>query len=327
MDVERADCEMTNHLVTVNHSTKMFAKENPKVKTLTHPFKPAQVEEVLSRVPDLDVYFALDTADTATCGRNLSENMTYTKIPAVVSDSYLPDYWVDHQLFIPIHNYLWKDLIEILDIYPSDIQSYNIASRSEERVCYWRGGPSGHTWWQSFHHEGRTACSRNETDRQCVLGLGSLEGLLNTSFGKHPNIIQNPRAGQLTDVPGCILAMDGYGFAGIFSFSLLQGSLTVRVGGYKHDASPAVFRRGDFAWYEPLLVEGKHYFRTDIDDMRTTIPKLFHLSSDARAAVALNGLRAARDLFSRRSIDCYVTLAAKNFVEYYTGKAPNDVRT
>jgi hypothetical protein len=266
-------------------------------------------------VPDLDVHVGHDTADVASCGRDPHKKKPHKKIPAVVSDSYLPDYWVDHQLFVPISTYLWKNPAQLLKKYPSDIQSYNLASRSKERTCYWRGSRSGQAPWQRLHHGGRTTCPPSKTDRQCVVDLGSLGGLLNTSFGKKPNIIGSPQTGHFR--PGCILAMDGHGFAGIFSFSLLQGSLTVRVGGYKHGTSPALFRKSEFAWFEPLLVEGRHYFRTDIDDIATSIEKVLQLSSDARAAVAENGLRASRDLFSRHSVDCYVLLAAHNFAEYY----------
>lgn len=314
LDVEKADCETTDHLLTVNHSTKVIFTAS--VQKLAHPASRHQwLGNVISRVPDLDVYVGHDTQDVPRCGNDPHKQKPDKKIPAIVSDSYLPDDWVDHQLFVPISTYLWKMPTRLLKQYPSDVQSYNVANRSKERTCYWRGSPTGRAPWQSLHHVGRTTCPPSKTDRQCVIDLGSLGGLLNASFGKDPNIIQHPQSGKFT--PGCTLAMDGYGFAGIFSSSLLQGSLTVRVGGYKHDASSALFRRSEFAWFEPLLVEGRHYFRTDIDDMSTNLQKLFELSSDARAAVAENGLRASRDLFSRQSIDCYVALAAKNFAEYY----------
>lgn len=321
MDVEKADCETTDHLLTVNDSTRVISTPNVPVEKQVHPgSRHLWLGEVISHVPDLDVYVGHDTQDVPLCGRDPQKKGQHKKIPAIVSDSYLPDYLVDHQLFVPISTYLWKGPTKLLAKYPSDIQSYNLASRSKERTCYWRGSPTGRASWQSLHHAGRTTCPPDKTDRQCVLDLGSLGGLLNTSFGKKPSLVRNPQSGHFT--PGCVLAMDGYGFAGIFSYALSQGSLTVRVGGYKHDISPALFRKSEFAWFEPLLVEGRHYFRTDIDDMQTNIEQIFQLSNDARAVVAENGLRASRDLFSRRSIDCYVTLAANNFAEYYdAGKA------
>ena len=61
--------------------------------------------------------------------------------------------------------------------------------------------------------------------------------------------------------------------------------------------------------FEPLLVAGKHYISTSIDDLGVAIEWIASRSDAWRRRVALKGQAAIQALLAERSILCYVRLA------------------
>ena len=68
--------------------------------------------------------------------------------------------------------------------------------------------------------------------------------------------------------------------------------------------SHAIWRR-----YEPLLVAGKHYISTSIDDLGMAIEWIASRPDAWRRRIALKGQAAIQALLAERSILCYVRLA------------------
>ena len=94
----------------------------------------------------------------------------------------------------------------------------------------------------------------NETDRQCVVRVSKSGNVdLDAEFGMSPNVV-----GGATR-PDCLLSIDGHACPSITSGVLLQGSALLRVGGFRSTA-----KHGEYVWFEPLLREGVHYFRSSV---------------------------------------------------------------
>merc|ERR1712194_938849 len=68
-------------------------------------------------------------------------------------------------------------------------------------------------------------------------------------------------------------------------------------------------RLSSFEWYEPLLVAGKHYISTSVDDLGVAIEWIASRPDAWRRRVALKGQAAIQALLAERSILCYVLLA------------------
>ena len=79
-------------------------------------------------------------------------------------------------------------------------------------------------------------------------------------------------------------------------------------GDYK---SFAIFSQSHDVWrrYEPLLVAGKHYISTGIDDLGVAIERIASRPDTWRRRVARKGQAAIQALLAERSILCYVHLA------------------
>jgi len=137
------------------------------------------------------------------------------------------------------------------------------------------------------------------------LAEDDLHDFLDVEFGESPNVVEHP--------PSCLLAIDGNNFASVMVDALLQGSLTIRVGG--HAASEASRSRyaSEYAWYEPLLVEGTHYFRTDIDKLKDNMVFLRNKSHEELERVVQAGRLASKALFTTKSRDCYSIMAIEHF--------------
>ena len=177
-------------------------------------------------------------------------------------------------------------------------------------TCYWRGQGSGHAVWQKMHHKGRTSCSPKETDRECVMRIGPL---LNLSLEVgHENSGLDLFRRDSSGPPACILALDGFSFPSLLSDTLVQGSLSVRVGGIASTGSPVSEERfSEATWFEPLLRDGYHYIRTSIDDLpRTMRTRVAGVDPATLRRIAERGQRAARALFTLTSVGCYTLLAA-----------------
>lgn len=159
--------------------------------------------------------------------------------------------------------------------------------------CGWAGsGGTGYSHIQSVLNVNRTVCKITETDRECVLGM-KLPGV---AGGRRKSLFSSSK---------CLMAIDGNSFASIFRDGLLHGKLVLRVGGYNHGK-----RVSSYEWFEPLLVEGVHYMRSDIDHLRGSLSSIRAPESHRRIReIAETGFNAARKLFSGTSVLCYSALA------------------
>ena len=112
----------------------------------------------------------------------------------------------------------------------------------------------------------------------------------------------------------CSLALDGHSYASVFAPALLQAQAVVRVGGYNAGAPLGQRRASWFQWFEPLLVEGLHYIRTDLDGLTKTLDRLPDVGS--LIAMGLRGQQMARSLFTQLSVDCYTLFMASSFASH-----------
>ena len=71
----------------------------------------------------------------------------------------------------------------------------------------------------------------------------------------------------------------------------------------------------EYTWWEPLLREGVHYIRTDMDQLESTMLKVSGMLDTDRDVVAKAGRAAAHALFSPKSVACYSVLAARAFAQ------------
>ena len=261
----------------------------------------------------------LSTADIATC-QDL-QTVETQPTPVVVTDSLLPSDTVGAQLLLPLHPFTW--LNPMAQLRADEVRQHAASFRSlfsATPTCYWRGQASGHAVWQTIHHKGRTSCSPKETDRECVVRIGPLLNLSLDGKVRHENSGLDLFARDSSRPPACILALDGFSFPSLLSDSLVQGSLTVRVGGIASDegrwpaGSPTPVREQRFSeatWFEPLLRDGYHYIRTSVDDLsRTMRTRVAGVDPATLRGIAERGQRAARALFTPTSVGCYTLLAA-----------------
>jgi hypothetical protein len=77
----------------------------------------------------------------------------------------------------------------------------------------------------------------------------------------------------------------------------------LRIGGWNNGV-----RASSYEWFEPLLVDGVHYLRTDIDHLEDARGKLSAMSDHQLHGIAWRGFRAARAIFSEPSRVCYSAL-------------------
>jgi len=169
--------------------------------------------------------------------------------------------------------------------------------------CLWRGGNTGWHRVQSAFNVNRTTCMQTQTDRQCVVNRHMPKASLMCRKRKCPATTADRQAIERSQ---CMLAVDGNSYATIFSRIMLAGRLAVRVGGW--DAATQR-RLSSFEWYEPLLVAGKHYISTSVDDLGVAIEWIASRPDAWRRRVALKGQAAIQALLAERSILCYVLLA------------------
>ena len=253
----------------------------------------------------------LSTADIATC-QDL-QTVETQPTPVVVTDSLLPSDTVGAQLLLPLAPFTW--LNPMAQLRADEVRQHAASFRSlfsATPTCYWRGQASGHAVWQTIHHKGRTSCSPKETDRECVVRIGPLLNLSLDSKVRHENSGLDLFARDSSRPPACILALDGFSFPSLLSDSLVQGSLTVRVGGIASTSSPVSEERfSEATWFEPLLRDGYHYIRTSVDDLsRTMRTRVAGVDPATLRGIAERGQRAARALFTPTSVGCYTLLAA-----------------
>jgi len=273
-----------------------------------HPDLLPEVERLMSHLPASTSFVAaFSTTDLSDCG-NDSETGIFHQVPATLHESWFPQERFSSQLLLPFHPYVSYDAADRAARVQDSITLLDIEHFQTPLRCMWRGQASGHAFWQSNFHANRSKCLQTETDRECVIKLAHNITELDVNFGRVPNAVVDSGA-----PPTCLLALDGYAFPGLMTNSLIQGSLTLRVGGYNHNATGTLRRSSEYTWFEPLLVEGIHYIRTDIDGLQSTLDNLRNASATNLQKVAEAGRKAARALFSNTSIDCYSILAINSF--------------
>jgi hypothetical protein len=216
-----------------------------------------------------------------------------------------------------------------------------LVAKTHDGRCFWQGSDSGFAKIQSTYSLGRQRlCLANETDRRCLARLAAFPPL-NTSLnfqltevrGNHKR--EEGRGGWGAGFDAsitsklCMLSVDGNSFASNFAYGILRGQTILRVGGAAVSAATGsssgrgdsmldprgaqlrVRRVSSYQWFEPLLVEGEHYLRTDLDDISDKLRTLPPPAKLRRIAAA--GRRAAAQLFSRHSVLCYNVLAITRF--------------
>ena len=137
-------------------------------------------------------------------------------------------------------------------------------------------------------------------------------------------------------------------YAGIFADGLASGNLMMRVGGHSADSNAAASayqwcdtphtahprhrakRRADAmrgaaaCWpsgarrFEPALVEGVHYLRAGVDELERALVRTAAAPAAVRERIGAAGQRAARALFTRRSMLCYCVLAIDTYARQQT---------
>jgi hypothetical protein len=297
-----------------------------------HVVRLAEYQRLVSLLPTSVAFVAgVDTGDIANCRYTKShgqkpKKMTLSersrpgmKMAAVgtLADSVLPFSEAAAQLLLPCQHNLWRDPVA------KAASTRNLPRKPyfESRACFWRGKATGSGSWQALHHLNRSTCSRTKaaeaglTDRECVVRLAaalSSSKLLDARMGKRaPDVIHGSR------VPQCLLAIDGWSYPSILPDAMLQGSLALRVGGWDARGVNAHGwqdrRVSEYSWFEPLLVAGKHYLRTDLDGLPAALEAVSTMRDDAREAVARAGRRAAFALFSPRTVACFTRLSVDEF--------------
>ena len=291
---------MSNRLNTTNrkceavvyvHSSRVFvhnAQTQPDLSKLHRRALLDNLRSIAKALPATATFVAgLHSADLGSC---TTSHTGLKELPSVVSsvagDESLPP------LLLPIHGN------QVLRYLKQRAKRPVARKQNTSAACVWHGSKTGHAKYQSAHAS-RSTCAASETDRQCVVKLaaGALSGQLEASFDKSAAIFEAP----------CILAVDGNSYAGLFKDTLLQGSLALRVGGHVHGGRPAG-SASPYEWYEPLLVDGTHYLRTEIDGLQNTLAAL-PPSADLKR-IAAKGRNAALALFDERAFACYNLLAA-----------------
>jgi hypothetical protein len=170
--------------------------------------------------------------------------------------------------------------------------------------CHWTGSKTGYAEVQTKLNANRTKCGTRETDRECVVRLlGGVVAPPGVAFLKQVGRTKVPRE-DLFNRTACLLAIDGNSFAGILFQGLLSGRAMLRVGGWSTGK-----RVSSYEWFEPLLVEGVHYIRTDIDHVADAVRTVREMPLAELEAIARRGYNAAKSLFTERSQNCYATLA------------------
>lgn len=151
----------------------------------------------------------------------------------------------------------------------------------------------------------------SKSDRECVLDHPSNKGkgsLLDASDPGHASV-KDPN----WDKYPCVMAVDGNGYPTSFSSSLLKEQVVLRLGGYNAQEPPKTRRASSYQWFEPLLVEGVHYLRTDLDGLADFLQKMPQPAAMQR--VAARGRLTGQALFSRRSQLCYAALAVDAYAK------------
>jgi len=300
-DLLASKCET----VVLIKNKSLFTTQNSRV---CHPGLFAEVELLMSHLPaSISFVAAFSTSDLSDCGKD-SETGHFHWVPATLHESYFPQERFSSQLLLPFYSYVSYQAADRAVRMRDNIATLDIKDFQTPFHCMWRGQASGHAYWQSKFHANRSKCLERETDRECVFRLAHDIEELDVNFGRVPNVVVDFGA-----PPACLLALDGYGFPGLMTNSLIQGSLTLRVGGYNHNAIGTLRRSSEYTWFEPLLIEGIHYIRTDVDGLQSTLVNLREASATNLHKVAEAGRKAARALFSNKSIDCYSILAINNF--------------
>ena len=328
-DIERSRCEA----VVLAHNGTLFVRRGAvDERRMAHAIRLALLATLLATLPRSVSFVAgVDTHDLGRCSDAAWPHRGGAL--GVVVDSALPSSWAGMQLLLPWHKNLWIEPIALArsDTPPrshayygadpsgaaADDAADDAADARRTEGCVWRGHRGGNATWQALHHGGRASCAPDATDRECVVEW-SASGLpgLNASFGKRPNIVDS---GAGAAVPACILALDGFAYPGITPSALLQGSLALRVGGHRRTPTTGASdedgatRTSEFVWFEPLLVDGVHYVRSDLDDLPAALARLRALGTRGRRRIAEAGRAAAHALFTPRSVACYARLVIEQF--------------
>ena len=87
----------------------------------------------------------------------------------------------------------------------------------------------------------------------------------------------------------------------------------LRVGGVRDHEKKLEFG-STYAWFEPLLVAGTHYVRTDINGLSRAVDDIASRPDAALRKIASRGASAYRALVSKRGLKCYTTLAVDTYV-------------
>ena len=269
--------------------------------SFVHAFRIAQLQEIVRALPADEVQFVagIFTSDNGGCA-----------IPRVLGGQ--ADVEVGHvldalsgptrssaPLMVPMHTNQALDYLE-------DLMAKPRQQKQKFDRCTWHGSPTGYGDVQAKYDANRTSCEDTESDRECVVRLAAEWGMGGIDFETSDDIFQEP----------CLLAIDGNSYSGLFKEGLMQENLMVRVGGYAASAAGAEKHSSTYEWYEPLLSEGIHYLRTDIDHLHERLQSLPGRTEQHRFAlekIAHQGSEAARELFQRESILCGALLAIQEY--------------
>ena len=163
----------------------------------------------------------------------------------------------------------------------------------------WRGSPTGYAPEHGTNLGlRRDVCSAKETDRQCLVRLAAALPL-DAAFGTNATLFDHE----------CIAAVNGNTWASVFKPALLRGRQVLRVGG----ASAADGWVSSYEWFEPYLVDGVHYVRTDFDRLGDGLRRMTALPDGDKRRMRRLARRAAEGLFSDDGLRCATVVAVRAY--------------
>ena len=299
--VEASGCEA----LLLLHNGSLYVKLHHQLR---HPIKLAILALLVSLLPPESSFVAgLSTSELAICdthkrGQRQTGTLADGMLPADVAPAQLHLMFTVGTVLKPLAR--GRALGNRTLVRPGAWQS---------KRCVWRGSQNGDPAWQAAHHRGRTRCARDQTDRKCLELMGAQSSMLDVSFKWQRSLAFG------NDRPHCILAVDGWGQSSLLAETLQQGSMALRVGGINVGVQPNKAWGSEYAWFEPLLVDRRHYVRSTIDQLESTLREVDALGATRRAAIAAAGRAASRALFTSKSMACYALLKVGD----YSAAQPN----
>eukprot|EP00756_Hemistasia_phaeocysticola_P052959 Hpha_TRINITY_DN28292_c0_g1::TRINITY_DN28292_c0_g1_i1::g.116772::m.116772 len=260
------------------------------------------------------VVIPFETVDSAWCN-TAGVKEERGKPSLVISDSRAHPEYVPYTLVLPLHMTFfemvpvrtrtgWVSNVPLVTVRATHDPSparwrdqRSVPFRNRRQGAVWRGQRSGH---RDLHHA--WGVSGNKTMREIVVDSGAL----NASFDK---IAMKELLSHQA-----VVALDGFSFSSIMKPALMSGAAVLRVGGA---GGLAEKRMSAYEWFEPFLVDGRHYIQVGVDEplsIKAGLGKILD-NNTWGAELAGRGGATAEVLLSANTTLCYAMLALNSWSE------------